>query len=54
MQSNEEKLDYWLKELLSFKHLTKKEVKWYINEFSRRFAYPKDTLAKLFKKEGML
>ena len=53
-ETDQEKLDRWLKEILTFKHLTKKEVKWYIKELSRRFNYPSDTLAKLFKQEGML
>ena len=44
----------WVGQIITFKHLTKQEVMWYCNELSRRFKLPRDTLVKLFKREGLL
>ncbi|MEW6188851.1 MAG: hypothetical protein AB1466_01880 [Actinomycetota bacterium] len=53
-ETDEEKFDRWLRLILTFKHLTREEVFWFVNELSRRFSFPRETLIKVFKREGML
>ena len=48
-----DQLDIWLEKLITFNHLSRKDIIWYSNELSRRFNFPRDALIKLFKREGL-
>lgn len=53
-KEDEKKFNEWLEIILTFDHLSPPEIGWYINALARRFRFPRETLVKLFKKEGLL
>ena len=53
IESDEDKMERWLRKILTFKHSTRDEARWYVNELTRRFRWPRDIIAAIFKQEGM-